>query len=110
MLLMGHFFMPMAIFSILTLLHSPSTHAICNISHQNERKEESQRKICLPVCNFTIKKYNIEPNVSDDRPNGCNCENCNVLDFLDTQRRSCLFKLFLRASIVCLVDGVDRDS
>ena len=56
------------------------------------------------MSNFTIKKYNIEPNVSDDRPNGCNCENCNVLDFLDTQWRSCFIKLFLRASIVRLVD------
>ena len=61
----GNFFMFVTVFSIFTLLDSFSSHAIRDISHNNQRKEETQREICLPMGNFTIQEYNVQPNVGN---------------------------------------------
>ena len=56
----------MTVFSIFTLLDSFSSQAIRDISHNDQRKEETQREICLPMGNLTIQEYNVQPNVGNN--------------------------------------------
>lgn len=95
---------------LFTFSHGLSSQTVCNVSHEDECKEETKCQISFPLLHDAVQQHNVKPNVGNNRPNCSDRENSRVLHFLDAQRCFVFSKLQLGSYIVGLVDGVNGNA